>query len=157
MCGIAGLIAPDTENRISRMLTSIEHRGRDDEGVFTSAAFGAHQLEACLGHRRLSIIDTSAAGHQPLISEDKRYALTYNGEIYNYLDIREELEAKGEKFSTATDTEVLLKAYRQWGEKCLDKFNGMFAFAIWDDVEKTLFAARDRVGLGPSRTRSAGL
>ncbi len=156
MCGIAGLIAPDTENRIGRMLTSIEHRGRDDEGVFTSAAFGKSQLKTCLGHRRLSIIDTSAAGHPPFISEDKRYALTYNGEIYNYLDIREELEAKGEKFSTATDTEVLLKAYRQWGEKCLDKFNGMFAFAIWDDVEKTLFAARDRVGLKPFHYAFAG-
>lgn len=149
MCGIAGLIAPDPENRISEMLTSIEHRGRDDEGVFTSAAFGENQLRACLGHRRLSIIDTSAAGHQPFFSDDKRYSLTYNGEIYNYLDIREELEAKGETFATATDTEVLLKAYRLWGEKCLDRINGMFAFAIWDDVEKTLFAARDRVGLKP--------
>lgn len=131
------------------MLTSIEHRGRDDEGVFTSAAFGRRQLKACLGHRRLSIIDTSAAGHQPFLSDDGRYTLTYNGEIYNYRDIREELEAKGERFSTGTDTEVLLKAYRRWGEKCLDKLNGMFAFAIWDDVEKTLFAARDRVGLKP--------
>jgi len=131
------------------MLTSIEHRGRDDEGLFTSTAFGEHHLKACLGHRRLSIIDTSAAGHQPFISDDKRYALTYNGEIYNYRDIREQLEAKGERFLTATDTEVLLKAYRLWGEKCLDKLNGMFAFAIWDNVDKVLFAARDRVGLKP--------
>src|SRR6186713_2500963 len=111
MCGIAGLIAPDPENRIAAMLTSIEHRGRDDEGLFTSTAFGEHHLKACLGHRRLSIIDTSAAGHQPFISDDKRYALTYNGEIYNYREVREQLEAKGERFSTATDTEVLLKAY----------------------------------------------
>lgn len=156
MCGIAGLIAPDPENRIGEMLRSIEHRGRDDEGVFVSDAFGAHQLKACLGHRRLSIIDTSAAGHQPFISDDKRYSLTYNGEIYNYLDIREELEAKGEKFLTATDTEVLLKAYRLWGEKCLNKLNGMYAFAIWDDVEKTLFAARDRVGLKPFHYAAVG-
>jgi asparagine synthase (glutamine-hydrolysing) len=156
MCGIAGLIAPDPENRIGEMLRSIEHRGRDDDGVFASGAFGEHQLKACLGHRRLSIIDTSSAGHQPFISDDKRYALTYNGEIYNYRDVREELEAKGERFLTATDTEVLLKAYRLWGEKCLDKLNGMFAFAIWDDVEKTLFAARDRVGLKPFHYAAVG-
>lgn len=156
MCGIAGLITPDPENRIGGMLRSIEHRGRDDEGILTSRAFGERQLKATLGHRRLSIIDTSAAGHQPFLSEDKRYALTYNGEIYNYRDVREELEAKGEKFSTATDTEVLLKAYRRWGEKSLDKLNGMFAFAVWDDVEKTLFAARDRVGLKPFHYASVG-
>ncbi|MEQ1762779.1 MAG: asparagine synthase (glutamine-hydrolyzing) [Pyrinomonadaceae bacterium] len=148
MCGIAGLISNTPEGRIEPMLAAIEHRGRDDQGVYVSQPFGDGQ-RACLGHRRLSIIDTSAAGHQPFISEDKRYALTYNGEIYNYQDIREELEAKGEKFSTATDTEVLLKAYRMWGERCLDRLNGMFAFAIWDDQEKTLFAARDRVGLKP--------
>ena len=156
MCGIAGLIAPDPENRIGKMLMSIEHRGRDDEGVFVSEAFGDRQLKACLGHRRLSIIDTSSAGHQPFVSEDKRFAITYNGEIYNYLDIREELEAKGENFSTATDTEVLLKAFQRWGEKCLDKINGMFAFAIWDDVAKTLFAARDRAGLKPFHYAFAG-
>lgn len=131
------------------MLASIEHRGRDDEGVFASDPFGEHRLKACLGHRRLSIIDTSPAGHQPFFSDDKRYALTFNGEIYNYRDVREDLEAKGERFATATDTEVLLKAFRVWGEKCLDKLNGMFAFAIWDDEDKSLFAARDRVGLKP--------
>lgn len=131
------------------MLKSIEHRGRDDEGIFVSKPFGGSNLKACLGHRRLSILDTSPAGHQPFFTEDKRYAITYNGEIYNYLDIRETLEAGGEKFTTRSDTEVLLKAFRRWGADCLERLNGMFAFAIWDDQEKTLFAARDRVGLKP--------
>ncbi len=149
MCGIAGLIAPEPEKCIAAMLASIEHRGRDDEGVFMSDVFGEVELKACLGHRRLSIIDTSAAGHQPFLTDDGRYAITYNGELYNYRDVRESLEAKGERFRTATDTEVLLKAYRTWGADCLQRFNGMFAFAIWDDSEKSLFAARDRVGLKP--------
>lgn len=149
MCGIAGLISSEPERRIRPMLDSIEHRGRDDEGIFVSERFGEHWLSACLGHRRLSIIDTSTDGHQPFFTEDKRFAITYNGEIYNYLDIREELEAKGETFSTASDTEVLIKALRMWGADCLEKLNGMFAFAIWDEREKTLFAARDRVGLKP--------
>jgi len=149
MCGITGLISTEPERRIGPMLESLEHRGRDDHGTFVSKRFGEQWLSACLGHRRLSIIDTSAAGHQPFFTEDKRFAITYNGEIYNYLDIREELEAKGEKFATASDTEVLIKAYRMWGTACLEKLNGMFAFAIWDDREKMLFAARDRVGLKP--------
>lgn len=149
MCGIAGLISIEPERRIRPMLDSIEHRGRDDEGVFVSEAFGENALRAALGHRRLSIIDTSAAGHQPFFTEDKRYAITYNGEIYNYLDIREELEAKGEKFLTQSDTEVLLKAFRLWGTDCLAKLNGMFAFAIWDDIEKELTLVRDRAGIKP--------
>lgn len=149
MCGIAGLICYEPERRIRAMLESIEHRGRDDQGFFVSERFGENWHSACLGHRRLSIIDTSSAGHQPFFTEDKRFSITYNGEIYNYLDVREELEAKGEKFVTATDTEVLLKAYRKWGADCLERLNGMYAFAIWDEREKTLFAARDRVGLKP--------
>ena len=138
------------------MLRAIEHRGRDDEGVFVSERFGADGSKCALGHRRLSIIDTSAAGHQPFFSEDGRYALTFNGEIYNYRDIREELEAKGERFRTQTDTEVLLKAFRVWGGGCLDKLNGMFAFAIWDAAENALFAARDRVGLKPFNYAAVG-
>ena len=149
MCGIAGIITQDPERRIGAMLRAIEHRGRDDEGVFVSERFGTEELKCALGHRRLSIIDTSSAGHQPFFSDDGRYSLTYNGEIYNYLDVREELQAKGERFRTQTDTEVLLKAFIVWGADCLEKLNGMFAFAIWDDAEKTLFAARDRVGLKP--------
>ncbi|HEX3101967.1 MAG TPA: hypothetical protein VHQ01_09255, partial [Pyrinomonadaceae bacterium] len=149
MCGIAGIISPDPATRIGAALLSIEHRGRDDEGVFVSEKFGPNQLKACLGHRRLSIIDTSAAGHQPMFTEDRRFAISLNGEIYNYKQIRTELEAKGEVFTTKTDTEVLLKAFREWGVGCLDKLNGMFAFAVWDDVEKTLTLARDRAGIKP--------
>src|SRR6476469_4864087 len=141
MCGIAGIISQDPASQIGAALRAIEHRGRDDEGTYISAPFGS--LRTCLGHRRLSIIDTSPAGHQPMITEDGRYSITFNGEIYNYLEVREELEAKGENFVTATDTEVLLKAFRCWNVDCLDKLNGMFAFAIWDDVEKELSLVRD--------------
>ena len=97
MCGIAGIISSDPETRIGAALLSIEHRGRDDEGVFISAPFGPDQLKTCLGHRRLSIIDTSYAGHQPMFSDDMRFAIILNGEIYNYREIRTELEAKENK------------------------------------------------------------
>jgi asparagine synthase (glutamine-hydrolysing) len=149
MCGIAGLISSDPAARISACLAAIEHRGRDDEGVYTSGLFGPRECRACLGHRRLSIIDTSAAGHQPMLTEDGRYALILNGEIYNYRDLRSELESAGEVFRTATDTEVLLTAFRRWGVECLDKLNGMFAFAVWDDAEKQLTLVRDRAGIKP--------
>ena len=149
MCGIAGIISHDPETRIGAALKSIEHRGRDDEGVFVSAPFGQNELKACLGHRRLAIIDTSPAGHQPMFTEDKRFAIILNGEIYNYKEIRTELEAQGEVFTTNSDTEVLLKAFRRWNVGCLDKLNGMFAFAVWDDLEKELTLVRDRVGLKP--------
>ncbi|MEO6655375.1 MAG: asparagine synthase (glutamine-hydrolyzing) [Pyrinomonadaceae bacterium] len=149
MCGIAGIISNTPETLIGAALKSIEHRGRDDEGIFVSAPFGQNQLKACLGHRRLSIIDTSAAGHQPMFTEDRRFAVILNGEIYNYKKLRAELEAKGEVFTTHSDTEVLLKAFRTWNVGCLDKLNGMFAFAVWDDLEKTLTLARDRAGIKP--------
>lgn len=149
MCGIAGIISPDPETRIGAALLAIEHRGRDDEGVFVSEAFGPDRQKACLGHRRLSIIDTSSAGHQPMLTEDKRFAMILNGEIYNYKQIRTQLESKGVTFATNSDTEVLLKAFREWGTSCLDKLNGMFAFAVWDDAEKTLTLARDRAGIKP--------
>src|SRR5687768_9529537 len=134
MCGIAGIVSPKPENRIGAALQAIEHRGRDDEGVFVSAAF-KDGMKACLGHRRLSIIDTSPAGHQPMFTEDKRFSMILNGEIYNYHELRTELEACGETFSTDSDTEVLVKAFRKWDVACLDKLNGMFAFAVWDDRE----------------------
>lgn len=149
MCGIAGIISTDSETRIGAALKAIEHRGRDDEGVFVSAPFGTGQLKACLGHRRLSIIDTSPAGHQPMFTEDKRYSVILNGEIYNYKQIRSELEAKGDVFTTNSDTEVLVKAFRRWNTGCLEKLNGMFAFAVWDDVEKELTLVRDRAGIKP--------
>ena len=131
------------------MLASIEHRGRDDEGVFISPPFGNQELKTCLGHRRLSIIDTSSAGHQPFFSDDRRFALTYNGEIYNYLEVKKELEEKGYRFKTTCDTEVLINAFAEWNTNCLEKLNGMFAFAVWDEREKTLTLVRDRAGIKP--------
>jgi asparagine synthase (glutamine-hydrolysing) len=149
MCGIVGLISPQPENQIGAMLKSIEHRGFDDEGVFVSGKFGKNELKTCLGHRRLSIIDTSSGGHQPFFSADKRYTLTYNGELYNYLEIKAELEAKGYKFHTDSDTEVLINAFQEWQLDCLPKLNGMFAFAVWDELEKSLTLVRDRSGIKP--------
>ena len=131
------------------MLKAIEHRGFDDEGVFVSERFGNNALKTCLGHRRLSIIDTSSAGHQPFFSSDGRYVLTYNGELYNYLEIKTELEAKGYRFETECDTEVLANAFQEWQTDCLPKLNGMFAFAVWDAQEKTLVLTRDRTGIKP--------
>jgi len=147
MCGIAGIIGTDPDARISAMLKTIEHRGRDDEGVWTSSPDAAGR-RISLGNRRLSIIDTSSAGHQPMVSHDGRYVLVLNGEIYNYAELREQL-AKAHTFRTHSDTEVLLAAWMEWGEECLSHLNGMFAFAIWDDQERALFLVRDHVGIKP--------
>lgn len=150
MCGIAGLIGINPAASIKEMLAKIEHRGRDDEGVWTSEAIDDEGRRACLGHRRLSIIDPSPAGHQPMLSMDGRFILTFNGEIYNYRELREELLSRGHRFRTDTDTEVLLAAFAEWGaEECLSRLNGMFAFAVWDDERRTLTLARDRLGIKP--------
>src|SRR5437763_7468898 len=149
MCGIAGLIEQNPDASIGAMLKAIEHRGRDDEGVWTSPPVNGAGQRACLGHRRLSIIDTSNAGHEPMISHDGRFVITFNGEIYNYRELRAELAAKGHQFRTQTDTEVLLTAWQQWGEAALPRLNGMFAFALWDDQPRSLFLARHRVGIKP--------
>ena len=153
MCGIAGLISKEPEARISAMLKAIEHRGRDDEGVWTSALIDDAGQQVCLGHRRLSIIDTSAAGHQPMFyggDDNCRFAVTFNGEIYNYRELRSELRGLGHCFRTDTDTEVLLAAFAQWGTlEALPRLNGMFAFAVWDQQERTLVLARDRLGIKP--------
>ncbi|MBV9959762.1 MAG: asparagine synthase (glutamine-hydrolyzing), partial [Acidobacteria bacterium] len=149
MCGIAGLISHEPEQHIQAMLESIEHRGRDDVGVWSSRAIDGGARRACLGHRRLSIIDTSSAGHQPMLYADGRYSITFNGEIYNYLELKERLEGAGHRFRTDSDTEVLLAAFAEWGEGCLQHLNGMFAFAIWDEQEQQLTLARDRVGIKP--------
>ncbi|MEK6337543.1 MAG: asparagine synthase (glutamine-hydrolyzing) [Acidobacteriota bacterium] len=149
MCGIAGLVTADPETRIAAMLKVIEHRGRDDEGVWTSAAIDGDAQRVCFGHRRLSIIDTSSAGHQPMLSHDGRLAVMLNGEIYNYRELREQLSGKGHSFHTQSDTEVLLAAWLEWGEEALNRLNGMFAFALWDERERTLFLVRDRVGIKP--------
>ena len=131
------------------MLQTIEHRGRDDEGVWTSGTIDEFGRRVSLGHRRLAIIDTSSAGHQPMLSADGRYVITFGGEIYNYRELREELRSKGHVFKTQTDTEVLLTAFAEWGTKCLPRLNGMFAFAVWDNQEYSLTLARDHVGIKP--------
>jgi asparagine synthase (glutamine-hydrolysing) len=127
---------------LRRMTDAIAHRGPDGEGFYTDSFIG-------LGHRRLSIIDLSPAGHQPMVTEDLRYALTYNGEVYNFQELRAELESHGHRFRSKTDSEVVLRAYVQWGERCVERFNGMFAFAIWDRARQELFLARDRYGIKP--------
>jgi asparagine synthase (glutamine-hydrolysing) len=149
MCGINGIITTDPNEPIRAMLRSLEHRGRDDEGVWTSGPINEHGQRTSLGHRRLSIIDTSSAGHQPMLSPDGRFVVTLNGEIYNYRELREELRAKGHQFRTQSDTEVLLAAWAAWGVGCLPRLNGMFAFAIWDERERALSLVRDRVGIKP--------
>jgi len=146
MCGICGIInfcnQPVEETSIRRMMQIMKHRGPDDEGVFIENYTG-------LGFVRLSIIDLSTAGHQPMFSRDTRYIIVFNGEIYNFIELREELTKEGIHFQTQTDTEVLLNAWLQWGDECLDRFNGMWAFAIYDRDKKTTFAARDRFGIKP--------
>ncbi|MCB9447773.1 MAG: asparagine synthase (glutamine-hydrolyzing) [Flavobacteriales bacterium] len=145
MCGIAGIVNFSSEAvdpaAIQDMMNRIKHRGPDDEGMFLRDHVG-------IGHVRLSIIDLSSAGHQPMFSNDDRYAIVFNGEIYNYVELREELK-DGYSFRSKTDTEVLLAAYIKWGEQCLPRLNGDFAFAIYDTREKTLFGARDRFGIKP--------
>jgi asparagine synthase (glutamine-hydrolysing) len=150
MCGIAGLISVNPERRVGAMLKAIEHRGYDDEGVWTSAPVDKEGRRACLAHRRLAIIDTSSAGHQPMPSAGGRFTVTFNGEIYNYRELKQRLEERGHVFRTDTDTEVMLEAFAEWGvEGALPFLNGMFAFAVWDEAEKTLTVARDRLGVKP--------
>ncbi|NQV91411.1 asparagine synthase (glutamine-hydrolyzing) [Candidatus Woesearchaeota archaeon] len=141
MCGIAGFNWDDQE-LIKSMSSILVHRGPDGEGIYTNSGIS-------LGHRRLSILDLSSAGAQPMSNKEGDLTITYNGEIYNFHEIREKLKEKGYRFKSNTDTEVLLYGYQQWGEKVLERLNGMFAFAIWDDRKKKLFLARDRVGIKP--------
>jgi asparagine synthase (glutamine-hydrolysing) len=147
MCGLAGLynfrsLAPADRAAVGGMTRILIHRGPDDEGFYFTHALG-------LGHRRLSILDLSERGHQPMCSADGRFVIAYNGEIYNYVEIRKDLEADGYVFRTETDTEVVLALYAQKGTECLQVLNGMFALAIWDSAERTLLLARDRVGIKP--------
>jgi asparagine synthase (glutamine-hydrolysing) len=131
------------------MLQSVEHRGRDDQGVWISDVIDAAGRRACLGHRRLAIIDPTPAGHEPMLSPDGRYVLTFNGEIYNYRELREQLRSLGHEFRTDCDAEVLLAAIAEWGWDAVPRFNGMFAFAVWDNKERTLTLVRDHVGIKP--------
>ncbi len=145
MCGIAGIMVagdgPVDQTVLRQMTDAIAHRGPDDDGFFIGAGVG-------LGHRRLSIIDVGG-GHQPMISPDERVIIVYNGEIYNFQQLRRELESLGHGFKTNCDTEVLLTAYLEWGQDCVTRLRGMFAFAIWDTRKGELFLARDRMGIKP--------
>ncbi|MBI2338905.1 MAG: asparagine synthase (glutamine-hydrolyzing) [Deltaproteobacteria bacterium] len=145
MCGITGILhkydRPVDLAILQKMNRRLAHRGPDDEGYFVEGSVG-------LGHRRLSIIDLSS-GHQPMQTPDKRYTIVFNGEIYNFLEIRSDLEKQGVLFQTHSDTEVLLTLYAMEGKKCLKRLNGMFSFAVWDNKERRLFAACDRMGKKP--------
>ncbi|PJB67590.1 MAG: asparagine synthetase B, partial [Armatimonadetes bacterium CG_4_9_14_3_um_filter_66_14] len=177
MCGIHGLWhldgRPADLARLRAAATAMRHRGPDDEGYLLAdtrarrlvtcggsdtdqrlalpemEAFSGERFDLAFAHRRLSILDLSPAGHQPMASADGDLWIAYNGEVYNYLELRDELRAAGHVFSTGTDTEVLLAAYRAWGADCLSRFNGMWAFALWDAANDTLFCARDRFGIKP--------
>lgn len=142
MCGIFGYLGFLPE-QLARICTDrIRHRGPDGSGIW-------HSNEITLGHRRLSILDLSDQAKQPMPSQDQRYWITFNGEIYNFVELRGELESLGYRFRSASDTEVILAAYDAWGEACQLKFNGMWAFAIWDTRDKSLFMSRDRFGKKP--------
>lgn len=146
MCGIVGILnfnqQPVAYSQLKAMTDSIFHRGPDGAGQYIDGNLG-------FGHRRLAIIDLSPAGNQPMQTPCGRFTITYNGEVYNFKELKIQLEALGYKFHSQTDTEVVLNAYAEWGYKSLAKFNGMFAFAVWDKKEKRLFLARDRYGIKP--------
>ncbi|MCC6864887.1 MAG: asparagine synthase (glutamine-hydrolyzing) [Ignavibacteria bacterium] len=146
MCGISGIYnfnsAPVNEAQLRGMNRTIHHRGPDGDGIFIDNNAG-------IGSTRLAIIDLREIANMPLYDNENRYVIVYNGEIFNYLELRRELIEKGHKFNTNSDTEVVLNAYIQWGEECLHKLNGMWAIAIWDKQEKTLFCSRDRYGIKP--------
>jgi asparagine synthase (glutamine-hydrolysing) len=149
MCGINGVLtrgtlqqAGLTEKHITTMRSTLSHRGPDDHGELNQGAIH-------LGFNRLAILDLSSAGHQPMPSADKKLWIVFNGEIYNYIELREELIRVGHAFHSQSDTEVILAAYREWGVHCLERFNGMFAFCIYDADQKKLFIARDRLGIKP--------
>jgi asparagine synthase (glutamine-hydrolysing) len=153
MCGIAGIVASDRlladdTARVTRMRDVLGHRGPDDAGMFVDE-------RAALGHRRLSIVDL-AAGHQPLANEDESIWIVFNGEIYNHASIRPTLESAGHRYRTRSDTETIVHAYEQWGDACVERLRGMFAFAIWDARRRRLLLARDRLGVKPLYWTLAG-
>ena len=146
MCGIAVAIGlngrPIERIAVERMAKSLFHRGPDDGGVYVDGSVG-------MGFRRLSILDLSDAGHQPMVSQDGQFVLVFNGEIFNYIELRSELRQLGHQFRSSGDSEVLLAAYRQWGRDCLPKLNGMWAFVIYDRQHRRMFGSRDRFGVKP--------
>ena len=145
MCGIAGIFnhrsPAEAEILVSRMVSALRHRGPDETGLYVDQ-------NVCLGHARLSILGLET-GTQPICNRDKSLWIIYNGEAFNYIELREELVRKGYQFSTDTDTEVVLALYEEYGAQCLKEINGQFAFAIWDTRTESLFLARDRVGIRP--------
>jgi len=146
MCGIAGVLDrggdPVSAATLRRMGGAVAHRGPDGDGTFADGPLG-------LAHTRLAILDLSPAGHQPMATSDGRYVIVYNGEVYNFQELRAELETAGHEFRSRCDTEVVLNAFAEWGPAALDRFNGMFAFAVWDRKARELFLARDRYGIKP--------
>ena len=147
MCGIAGKIYFNqrqivSEEEIKMMTNYLAHRGPDDSGIFIDGQVG-------LGHKRLSIIDLSATGHEPMSDDTGKIHLTFNGEIYNFQQLRQDLEKDGVKFKSKTDAEVVIYLYKKYGTDCLQYLRGMFAFAIWDSTQQILFLARDPLGKKP--------
>ena len=156
MCGIAGIVSLEPQTLIGPMLESVEHRGRDDQGVWVSDPIEDSGRRVAFGHRRLAILDPTPAGHEPMFSPDGRFVLTFNGEIYNYRELREQLRPLGHKFKTDCDAEVLLAVIAEWGWEGVSRLNGMFAFAVWDNRERTLTLVRDHVGIKPLYYAVAG-
>ncbi|MFA6564431.1 MAG: asparagine synthase (glutamine-hydrolyzing) [Verrucomicrobiia bacterium] len=153
MCGIAGILGLANRERVQRMAAAIAHRGPDDEGIeifpAQPAADGRPEVPAVsLAFRRLSILDLSSRGHQPMFNEDRSVCIVFNGEIYNFAELRRELEGK-HQFRSGTDSEVIIHAYEEWGTRCVERLRGMFAFAIWDASRGRLWMARDRLGIKP--------
>src|ERR1041384_2683909 len=149
MCGIAGAMRLEpgqdaSAEVVTRMCDVMRHRGPDDSGVYCSP-----DRAVALGHRRLSIVDLSAAGHGPMPTADETLWITYNGEVYNHAQYRPELEARGHTYRSHTDTETLLYLYREFGVEMLSRLRGMFAFGLWDAQRQRLFLARDRLGIKP--------
>src|SRR5919201_1570505 len=146
MCGIAGIFdlrgRPVADSEVQAMSDEIRHRGPDNAGHYVEQGLG-------LANRRLAIIDLSRAGHQPMANEDGSLLLVYNGELYNFTELVPLLQSRGHVFHSKTDTEVILHAYEEWGPDCLQRMNGMFAFALWDRRRRELFLARDRFGIKP--------
>jgi len=159
MCGIFGIVARNAripDGVLERSTQSLAHRGPDDSGTILLRDAIPEPVEIGLGNRRLAILDLSPLAHQPMHDAETGNWIVYNGEIYNFHDIRKELEEAGTSFVSRSDTEVLLKAYARWGEACLARFRGMFAFAIWDARRHRLVLARDPMGIKPLYYAQAG-
>ena len=152
MCGIIGFYGDRTEEALAESCALLSHRGPDDHGTYFSSREGIG-----LAHTRLAILDLTAHGHQPMQSQDGQITLVYNGEIYNFRELKQTLEADGYQFQSGSDTEVLLALYQRYGMEMLRQLNGIFAFALWDARERSLFLARDALGVKPLYFVGGGL